>query len=37
MKIPYGYYLNDKNEVCIDPTKADTVIMIYDMYIERIR
>ena len=36
MKIPYGYYLNDKNEVSIDPTKADAVIMIYDMYIEGI-
>ena len=32
MKIPYGYYLNDKNQVSIDPTKADAVIMIYDMY-----
>lgn len=30
MKIPYGYYLNDKNEVSIDSTKADAVIMIYD-------
>ena len=36
MKIPYGYYLNDKNEVSIDPAKADAVIMIYDMYIEGI-
>lgn len=36
MKIPYGYYLNDKNQVSIDPTKADAVIMIYDMYIEGI-
>ena len=34
MKIPYVYYLNDKNQVSIDPTKADAVIMIYDMYIE---
>ena len=25
MKIPYGYYLNDKNQVSIDPTKADAV------------
>ena len=36
MKIPYGYYLNDKNEVTIDPTKADAVIMIYDMYVKGI-
>ena len=36
MKIPYGYYLNDKNEVSIDPAKADAVIMIYDMYMEGI-
>ena len=36
MKIPYGYYFNDKNEVSIDPAKADAVIMIYDMYIEGI-
>ena len=36
MKIPYGYYLNDKNEVSIDSAKADAVIMIYDMYIEGI-
>ena len=36
MKIPYGYYLNEKSEVSIDPTKADAVIMIYDMYIEGI-
>ena len=39
MKIPYGYYLNDKNEVSIDPAKADAVIIIYviyDMYIEGI-
>lgn len=36
MKIPYGYYLNEENEVSIDPVKADAVIMIYDMYIEGI-
>lgn len=36
MKIPYGYYMNDKNEISIDPIKADAVNIIYDMYIEGI-
>ena len=34
MKIPYGYWLNKQNEIEIDPTKAEAVVMIYDMYIE---
>lgn len=34
MKIPYGYCLNKQNEIEIDPTKAEAVVMIYDMYIE---
>lgn len=36
MKIPYGYYLNEKNEITIDKVKAEEVVMIYDMYIEGI-
>ena len=32
MKLPYGYYLNEKNEVTIDSTKKNAIIMIYDMY-----
>ena len=34
MKIPYGLYLNEKNEVCIDNEKANVIVMIYDMYID---
>ena len=34
MKILYGYCLNHKNEIAIDPAKAEAVVMIYDMYIE---
>ena len=34
MKIPYGYCLNNQNEIELDPVKAEAVVMLYDMYIE---
>ena len=34
MKIPYGLYLNEKNEVSIDNDKVNVIVMIYDMYID---
>ena len=36
MKIPYGLYLNEKNEVCIDNERAKVIAMIFDMYIDSI-
>lgn len=36
MKIPYGYYINENNEVNIDIDKAEAVKLIYDMYIDNI-
>lgn len=34
MKIPYGLYLNEDNEICFDPEKREAINMMYDMYIE---
>lgn len=34
MKIPYGLYLNEDNEICFDPEKREAIIMMYNMYID---
>lgn len=36
MKIPYGYFINDNNEVNVDGNKAEAVKLIFDMYIDNI-
>jgi hypothetical protein len=34
MKIPYGYVQNDNQEVRVNPSHAETVKLIYDLYLQ---